>query len=105
MLELEVENDPNFSRDGRDLLVTVTVPFSTAALGGSAEVPTLDGAKRIKIPAGMQPGGRIRLKGFGVPAHARHAAGDLYAVITPVVPTTLDDEQRQLLEALRAAGF
>lgn len=105
LIEVQVEDDPLFRRDGRDLLVDVPVAFSTAALGGSAEVPTLEGNKRIKVPAGMQPGSRIRLKGFGVPAHSRHGAGDLYAVLAVTVPVHLDDEQRKLLEALRDAGL
>lgn len=104
-LELEIEPDPLFTRDGRDLLVTVNVPFSTLCLGGSADVPTLDGNKRIKIPAGMASGGRIRLKGFGAATHGREAAGDLYAVIVPVVPRTLTHEQRELLQRLHDAGL
>ena len=105
LIEAEVTNDPTFRRDGRDLLVDVPVPFSTATLGGSADVPTLDGSKRIKIPAGMRPGSRIRLKGFGIPAHGRHNSGDLYAVLAVTVPTHLDDTQQKLLEALREAGL
>jgi len=105
-LDLEVENDAVFSREGDlDLLVTVSVPFSTATLGGSADVPTLEESKRVKVPAGMQHGGRIRLKGFGVPAHGRTAAGDLYAIITVAVPKKLTDEQKDLLEKLRENGL
>lgn len=105
-LDLEVEHDAVFSREGDfDLLVTVSVPFSTAALGGSADVPTLEESKRVKVPAGMQHGGRIRLKGFGVPAHGRATAGDLYAVITVAVPKKLSEEQRDLLEKLRDTGL
>jgi curved DNA-binding protein len=104
-IDVQVEDDPTFRREGRDLLVSVPVPFTTAALGGSADVPTLEGSKRIKIPAGMQPGSRIRLKGFGIPAHGRHAAGDLFAVLAVTVPVHLDDQQQKLLEALRAAGL
>lgn len=105
LLEVAVEADPRFQRDGRDLLVTVAVPYSALCLGGSAEVPTLDGSKRIKVPAGMSSGGRIRLKGFGAAAHGREAAGDLYAVIVPVVPHNLTHEQRELLQRLHDAGL
>ncbi len=104
-LEVNVAPDPTFSRDGRDLTVKVTVPFSGACLGCSAEVPTLQGSKRIKVPAGMQNGGKIRLKGYGVPASRGQAAGDLYALIEVAVPTRLNAEQKALLKELQALGL
>ena len=101
-LEIEVGSDPVFSRDGRDLFVTVTVPFSGACLGTSVEVPTLEGEKRVKVKAGTRSGSRIRLKGFGVPGHP---AGDLYAIVEVAVPDNLTAEQRKLLEKLRDSGL
>ncbi len=102
-LEIEVEPDPVFRREGKDLYVTVKIPFSAACLGTSVEVPTLDGEKRVKVPAGMAPGGKIRLRGFGVPGAGKK--GDLYAVIEVLVPTHLNNAQRQLLEKLRDLGL
>lgn len=103
-LEIEVEPDPLFSREGDDLYVKVQVPFSGACLGTSVDVPTLEGNKRIKVPAGMSSGGKIRLKGFGVP-HGRGTRGDLYAVIEVAVPDRLSARQKELLEQLRAEGL
>jgi curved DNA-binding protein len=77
LLEIEVGSDPLFTRDGNDLSVIVTVPFSGACLGTSVEVPTLEGNKRVKVKAGLQSGSRIRLKGFGVARHAGPPAGAL----------------------------
>jgi curved DNA-binding protein len=105
LLEIEVGSDPLFTRDGNDLSVIVTVPFSGACLGTSVEVPTLEGNKRVKVKAGLQSGSRIRLKGFGVARHACQPAGDLYAVIEVAVPATLTKEQEELLEQLREAGL
>ena len=102
-LEITVEADPQFARDGNDLLVKVPVPFSGACLGTTVEVPTLEGKKRVKVPAGMQNGGKIRLKGYGVPA--RSGKGDLYAVVEVAVPGAITDHQRKLLEALREEGL
>jgi curved DNA-binding protein len=102
-LEITVEADPEFSRDGNDLHVKVRVPFSGACLGTSVEVPTLDGPKRVKVPAGLQSGGKIRLKGYGVPVRA--AKGDLYASIEVEVPTKLTEKQRGLLEELKKEGL
>ena len=100
-LQVDIEADPLFSREGNDLLVRVEVPFSGICLGTSVEVPTLDAPKRVKVPAGMQPGQKIRLRGFGVTASGRRPAGDLYAVIEVAVPKTLSAEQRALIEQLR----
>lgn len=102
LLEIEVLADPVFERRDRDLIVTVTVPFSGACLGTSTEVQTLDGQKRVKIRPGTRSGSRIRLKGFGVPGDP---AGDLYAVIEVAVPEKLTAEQEELLEKLRNAGL
>ncbi|HEU0265263.1 MAG TPA: DnaJ C-terminal domain-containing protein, partial [Geobacterales bacterium] len=66
-LQIKVMNDPIFSRDGDDIIVERAIPFSEAALGTSLDVPTLEGNKRIRVPAGIQPGTRIRLAGFGFP--------------------------------------
>jgi curved DNA-binding protein len=105
LLEITVAPDPVFRREGNDLLTTVAVPFSTLALGGSATVPTLEGDKRIKIPAGLACGSRIRLKEHGVPARGKRAVGDLYAVMEAVVPASPDGRQKELLEQLQQAGL
>jgi len=104
-LEIEVGSDPVFSREGKDLLVQVEVPFSGACLGTTIEVPTLQGQKKVKVPAGMKSGGRIRLKGYGVPAHKKRPQGDLYAVIGIKGPKTLTDKQKSLLEKLKKEGL
>ncbi len=104
-LEIQVDADPAFTRDGDDLLVKVQVPFSGACLGTSVEVPTLEGTKRIKVPAGMGCGGKIRLRGFGVPAHGGKSKGDLYAVVEVEVPKKLTPEQKKLLEKLAGVGL
>lgn len=105
LLEISIEHDPLFRREGDDLLVTVEVAFSGACLGTSVEVPTLDGSKRIKIPPGLGGGRKIRLPGFGVPMRGSKSRGDLYAVITVAVPAHLSPVQRNLLEQLQQEGL
>jgi curved DNA-binding protein len=105
LLEIKVEPDNVFSRQGNDLFAKVSIPFTSACLGTSVEVPTLGKSKKVKIPAGMQSGGKVRLKGFGVPAHGSHPGGDLYAVVEVVVPTKLSDKQKILLEDLQKEGL
>ncbi|WP_029916074.1 DnaJ C-terminal domain-containing protein [Pelobacter seleniigenes] len=100
-LHIDIEPDPVFTRDGNDLLVRAEVPFSGVCLGTSIEVPTLDTPKRVKVPAGIQPGQKIRLRGYGVAAAGKRPAGDLYAVIEVSVPRKLSPEQKELLERLQ----
>lgn len=104
-LQIEVDADPLFTREGNDLLVRVEVPYSGICFGTSVEVPTLESPKRIKVPAGLQPGQKIRLRGFGVSASGRKPAGDLYAVIQVAVPKSLTEEQRALIEKLQETGL
>ncbi|WP_303720287.1 DnaJ C-terminal domain-containing protein [Malonomonas rubra] len=104
-LQIEIDPDPLFTREGSDLLVRVEVPFSGVCLGTSVEVPTLENPKRVKVPAGMQPGQKIRLRGFGVAASGRRPAGDLYAIIEVEIPKTLTSEQTKLVEKLQDLGL
>lgn len=103
LLEIQVEADPLFSRDEQGLYVKVPVPFSGVCLGTAVDVTTLEGTKRVKVPAGMQNGGKIRLKGFGVPA--RGGRGDLYAIIEVAVPAKVTAKQKELLEKLHEEGL
>ncbi|PNU21423.1 integrase [Geothermobacter hydrogeniphilus] len=104
LLEIHIDPDPLFRRDGDDLYVEVPVSFTGACLGTSIDIPTLEGSKRVKIRPGTQGGSKIRLKGFGVPRRTG-SNGDLYAVVVISVPKELDKEQRRLLEELRAKGI
>ncbi len=105
LLEVSVDKDPVFIREGNNLQVQVNIPFSGMCLGTSFPVPTLEGEKRIKVPAGTANGGKIRLKGHGVPAHGKHSTGDLYAQIMVAIPKQLSDEQKKLVEQLNQLGL
>ncbi len=101
-LVIEVEADPQFKREGNDLQVEVKVDLFTALLGGEVEVPTLDRALKLRIPAGTQSGRRFRLSGKGMPNRRKKGEfGDLYARILITVPEKLSDEQKALVEQLR----
>lgn len=104
-LIIRVLPDPVFSRDGGDLFVERPIPFSAACLGTSLDVPTLEGDKRIKVPAGIQPGTKIRLKGYGVKPPGSNAKGDLYVKINVHVPESLNGEQKKLVEELAKKGI
>jgi curved DNA-binding protein len=105
ILIVQVAGDPHFSREGNDITVERQIRFTEAALGSSLDVETLDGTKRIKVPAGIQPGTRIRLKGLGFPRMGESTRGDLYVRIGVSVPEQLTTTQRELLEQLADKGM
>ena len=88
-----------FQRDGADLYCRVPVSMVAAALGGEFEVPTIDGGNsRIKIPAGTQPGTRLRLGGKGMPVLRSKQVGDMYVQVAVETPQKLTKRQRELLQ-------
>jgi len=101
-LVIEVMPHPQFTRDGDDLQTDVEVDAFTAMLGGEAQVNTLTGHARLKIPAGTQAGRRFRLTGKGMPVmRQKNQRGDLYARVVITVPTSLTEQQRREIAALR----
>jgi curved DNA-binding protein len=102
-LKIEIEPDPRFRVEGPDLHTAVPVAPWEAALGGDAEVQTLDGTVRVKIPAGSSSGRKIRLRGRGLP-QAGGEKGDLLAEIRIMVPEKLSDRERELFESLAEAS-
>ena len=97
-VEMEVKPHPIFTREGDHLACEIPVSFTTAALGGSVEAPTLDGQVSIKIPAGTQSGRVFRLRGKGVKPVRGQATGDLMATVQVETPVNLTREQKDLLE-------
>jgi curved DNA-binding protein len=102
-LKIEIEPDPRFRVDGAHLHTTVAVSPWEAALGGDAEVQTLDGTVRVKIPAGSSSGRKIRLRGRGLP-QAGGEKGDLLAEVRIVIPEQLSERERELFEQLAEAS-
>jgi molecular chaperone DnaJ len=97
---VRVREDERFVREGDDLITALDVPAPLAALGGTLEVPTLDGSASVELPAGSQPGEVLTVRGAGMPALRRGRHGDLRVVVNVVIPRRLSEEQRELLERL-----
>ena len=100
-LSIRVKGHPQFRREGNDLVCEVPIGIADAALGGTAEVPTLDGTTTIQVPAGTRSAQRMRLAGQGVPAAKGRPAGHLYALIQIHPPKKLDRRSKELLEEFR----
>jgi molecular chaperone DnaJ len=95
---LSVPEHPIFQRDGHNLHCRATVAFTTAALGGSIEVPTLDGGRaKVTIPEGTQPGKQFRIRAKGMPVLRSAQRGDLYIEVAVETPVRLSRRQKELL--------
>ena len=87
-----------------DLVVTVPVSFPTAALGGTVEVPTPDGAVEMKVPAGTEDGKLLRIKGRGAPKLSGSGKGDVLARVRIQVPKRVNKKEKELLQQLQELG-
>ena len=93
-----------FRRDGLNLFCEIPVSFTTLALGGEIQVPTLDGFENVKVHEGTQTGTSLRLRGKGMPDVGGGGRGDLFATVQVQTPKKLSKEQRQLLEQFAAVS-
>ena len=96
-VQIHLKQHPVFQRDHDDLHCEMPVSFTTAALGGEIEIPTLDGAAKIKVPPETQTGKVFRLRGKGIRGVRSHAAGDLLCHVVVETPVSLTERQRELL--------
>ena len=100
-VEVHVREHAIFERDGEHLSCEVPISFATAALGGSVEVPTLEGDVTLKIPAETQSGRVFRLRDKGVKPVRGGARGDLFCRVVVETPVHLSAEQRELHQEAR----
>jgi len=105
-LNINITSHPIFARDGNDLYLEKSIPFSAAALGTSIDVTTLDGTvKRIKIPPGTQNNTKIRMKGYGVPGLKGLSKGDMYVKVNVEIPKKLTEKQIRIIKQLSDEGL
>ncbi len=95
---IEVRPHEIFERENQNLFCRIPVSMTTAALGGELEAPTLDGGRtRVKVPAGVQSGKQLRLRGKGMPSLRGGSDGDLYIELAVETPVNLTGKQKELL--------
>jgi len=99
---IAVEAHELFQREGPDIHCQVPIAMTTAALGGSIEVPTIDGKRtRVKIPEGTQSGRNFRLKGKGMTILRRIGRGDMFVHVLVETPVKMTKKQKQLLQEFK----
>jgi DnaJ-class molecular chaperone len=98
-LVLRIQPHPYFRSEGNNVILEVPISVSEAILGAKVDVPTLDGSKlSVKVPPGTSSGARLRLRGKGI------AGGDQFIEIKIVVPPSVDERGRQLIEEFARAN-
>ncbi len=102
---LSIKSHAFFQRDGVNIYCRVPIPMAVAALGGTIEVPTIDGARaRVNIPAGSQSNNQFRLKGKGMGVMRGTGRGDMYIQSVVETPVNLSKKQQELLREFARAG-
>ena len=99
-VQIHLKAHPVFQREQNDLHCEMPISFTTAALGGEIEIPTLDGAANLRIPAETQSGKIFRLRGKGIKGVRSHSHGDLLCHVVVETPVNLTERQKELLREL-----
>ena len=101
-LEILVSMAPHafFRRSGDDVVCSVPITLTQAALGGEIEVPTLEGKVKLRVPPSTQPGTTLRIRGRGFPKRLRSSRGDQLVEVSVEVPARLSDRAKALFEEL-----
>jgi molecular chaperone DnaJ len=99
-VDIHVKEHSLFNREGTQLVCSIPISYTQAALGAKLEVPLLDGSHTLEIPAGTQPGAVFRIRGQGMPDPRGGRRGDLHVEVQLDVPKKLDEEHEELLRKL-----
>lgn len=99
-INIRVKKSKDFERDGMSILSTVTIGFAQAALGTEVDIKTVDGETALKIPAGIQSGKEIKLRGKGAPQPGASSRGDHIVTVQVETPTKISKKEKQLFEEL-----
>ena len=95
-LIIKEEHHPVFTRDGNNLIIDQRIPYTKACLGSEISVKSLEGKElKVKVPPGIQPQSKLRLKGHGLPTGKTGGRGDIYVRINVDIPKGLTDEQKK----------
>jgi len=98
-VDVNIRSHPIFKREGSNLFCEVPISFTKAALGGTVEVPTIDGAVNLTIPTETQSGEVFRLRGKGVQSYRDRVLGDLFCNIQIETPVNLNADQKNILKS------
>ena len=102
LVMFDEQSHPILTRHGSDVLLDVSISFAEAAIGSAIKVPTLEGMANLKIPAGIQSGHLLRMRGKGFPELRGRGRGDQLVRIQVITPQQITREQRKAYEELQS---
>ena len=97
-LRINIAPHAIYTRQGTEVIIELPINFVQAALGATVQVPTLDGKVDLKIPAGIQSGQVLRIKGKGIPSLRGNGRGDEHVRVKVITPQNLSNRQKDLLK-------
>ena len=97
-VNIVVKDHPFFTREGENIICEVPISIPQAVIGGTVDIPTLDGKSEVKVPPGTHHGRVMRLKGKGIQRINSSGVGDLYVKLNVVFPTNISSKQKELME-------
>lgn len=100
LIVIEEERDPNFIRNGNDLIYNLLIPVSTAIKGGQVMVPTIDSKAKLKIEPGTQPGKVLRMRNKGLPNLRGYGSGDLLINVNVFIPSELSSSDLEIVNKI-----
>ena len=104
-LRIHIAPGGKYKREGQNVYITQTIPYTTAILGGEAEFETLYGPVKCKVPAGSRDGSKLRLKGKGIVSMKnKNMYGDEYVTLQIAIPKHVSEQEREFLEKIREMG-
>jgi molecular chaperone DnaJ len=103
-VQIHLKSHPVFQREQNDLHCEMPISFTTAALGGEIDIPTLDGVAKIRVPPETQSGKTFRLRGKGIKGVRSHNHGDLLCHVVVETPVHLTERQKELLRELEESS-
>ncbi len=103
LILVEEEEDPNLIRDENNVIYNLFLSFPVAALGGSVEVPTINGMAKLKIEPGTQPGKVLRLRNKGLPSLNGYGKGDQLVNVNVYIPEKLSDKEKSLIKEMESS--
>ena len=102
-MKVHIAKDDRYTREGQNVYITQSVPYTTAILGGEARFDTLYGPVQCKVPAGSQAGSKLRLKNKGIVSMKnKNVYGDEYVTLQIAVPKEVSPQEKELLQKLKA---
>ncbi len=104
-IRIHVKKHPQFRREGSDIHYQLPINFTQAALGDKIEIPTLYGSINLKVPAGIESGRIIKLKGKGIPYLHGSGKGDQLVEVVVKTPKRISRKQKKLMEELKKEGI